>query len=216
VAQKILDTKKIQILAYAESIGEVFAEKFNSGVIEKNPVRCADAAAAKAMEKLILAAQKAGDSVGGVIGITVKNTPAGLGEPVFGKADALLAQALMSIGAVKGIEFGEGFAFAELHGSEANDAFTTKGKRITKKTNLSGGILGGITDGDEIVIRCAVKPTASISKIQETVDIRGKAKKISIVGRHDACIIPRIIPVAEAMVRITLADLLLQSRCNRI
>ena len=216
IAQKILDTEKIKIIAHTEMIGGVFAEKFNPAVIEKNSVRCADSAAAKEMEKVILQAQKLGDSVGGLVGIIVNNVVAGLGEPVFDKAEALLAHALLSIGAVKGIEFGGGFVMSAMRGSETNDEFIKKGKKISKKTNFAGGMLGGITDGSELLIRLAVKPTASIASKQNTVDMSGHSKKIAITGRHDPCIVPRIIPVVEAMVRIVLADLLLRSRSDRI
>ncbi len=216
VAQKILDSKKIEIIAHAESIGCVEAEKFDSKVVEKNSVRCGDFAAAKEMERVILAAKKRGDSVGGVVGIVVRNLPAGLGEPVFEKTEALLAHALLSIGGVRGIEFGVGFAAAKLFGSEMNDEFILRARKIHKKTNRAGGIAGGITDGDEILIRLAVKPTASIALPQKTVDSRGKIRRLEISGRHDPCLVPRVIPVAEAMVRITLADLLLRTRSDRI
>lgn len=216
IAQKILDTKKIKVIAHAEMIGGVFAEKFNPKVIEKNSIRCADSVAAKEMESLILKVKKAGDSVGGLVGVVVKNIPAGLGEPVFDKAEALLSHALTSIGAVKGVEFGGGFAMTSMLGSEVNDEFVKKGNKITKKTNFAGGVLGGITDGSEILIRLAIKPTASINASQNTVDISGKTKKINIGGRHDPCIVPRIIPVVESMVRIVLADLVLRAKSDRI
>lgn len=212
VAEKILAKKKIRVIAHAESIGVVEAEKFDPKVVEKNPVRCGDAAAAKEMEQVILEAKKRGDSVGGTVAIVAKNVPAGLGEPVFDKAEALLAKALMSIGGVKGVEFGVGFAASRLFGSEMNDELVTLSK---KASNRAGGVLGGITDGSDLLIRIAVKPTASISVPQRTVDIHGKAKKISIKGRHDPCIVPRVVPVAEAMVRIVLADLLLKARGDR-
>jgi chorismate synthase len=213
IAKKILVKKKIQVLAHAESIGCVEAETFDPKNIQKNSVRCADSTAAKEMEKVILEAQKRGDSVGGIIGIVVRNVPAGLGEPVFDKTEALLSHALMSIGGVKGIEFGVGFAATKLFGSEMNDEIKSlRGKQ----TNRAGGIAGGITDGDEILIRLAVKPTASISLSQNTVDSKGKAQKIQIRGRHDPCLVPRIIPVAEAMVQLVLADLLLASKNDKI
>lgn len=216
VAQKILDSQKIQVLAYTEAIGGVVAGKFDVREIEKNPVRCPDKATARAMEKLILETQARGDSVGGLIGVTIRNAPAGLGEPVFDKAEALLGQALLSIGAVKAIEFGVGFVASRLQGSQMNDEFANHKGQIIKTTNRAGGILGGITDGDEILIRLAVKPTASIAAMQRTVNLKGQSKQIKIQGRHDPCLVPRIIPVAEAMVRITLADLLLRSKINRL
>ena len=215
IAQKILDTKKIQIIAFTESIGGISAQKFNPAVIEKNLVRCADSAVAKKMEQAILQAKAEGDSLGGLVGIVVKNVPSGLGEPVFDKAESLLAHALMSIGAVKGIEFGGGFALAGMRGSQTNDEFITRDKKVVKKTNFAGGVLGGITDGSEILIRLAVKPTASIVSKQNTIDTTGKSKKITIGGRHDPCIVPRIIPVVESMVRMTLADLLLRTRSDK-
>jgi chorismate synthase len=213
IAKKILAKKKIQVLAHAESIGSVEAEKLDPKAIAKNPVRCGDAAAAKEMEQVILEAKSRGDSVGGTIGIVVKNAPAGLGAPVFDKAEALLARALMSIGGVKGVEFGIGFAATKLFGSEMNDEIKSL---KSKRTNRAGGIAGGITDGDEILIRIAVKPTASIALPQSTVDAKGKTKKIKIRGRHDPCLVPRIVPVAEAMVSLVLADLLLQSKSDKI
>ncbi|MFH1375701.1 MAG: chorismate synthase [Patescibacteria group bacterium] len=213
IAEKVLEKQKVQVIAHTESIGVVEAEKFDPKVVEKNSVRCGDAKAAKEMEQIILEAQKRGDSVGGTVAIVVKNVPAGLGEPVFDKTEALLAQALMSIGGVKGVEFGVGFAASKLFGSEMNDELISLKK---KATNRAGGVLGGITDGSDLLIRIAVKPTASISVSQRTVNVRGKARKISVKGRHDPCIVPRIVPVAEAMVRLVLADLLLRAKGDKI
>lgn len=222
IAKKILQAKKIETIAHAESIGCVEAEKLDPKAIARNSVRCGDTRAAKEMEQVILDARKRGDSVGGVIGIVVKNVPTGLGEPVFDKAEALLARALMSIGGVKGVEFGVGFAAAKLFGSEMNDEIeslksnpSTGSGLLHKRTNRAGGIAGGITDGDDILIRIAVKPTASIALPQRTIDAKGKARKIEVHGRHDPCLVPRIVPVAEAMVNLVLADLLLRSRGDR-
>lgn len=213
VARKIIDSEKIKIIAFAREIAGIAAQKFDAKVIEKNSVRAADLAAAQKMEAAIIAAKKAGDSVGGVIELRIQNVPAGLGNPVFDKISARLGAALLSIGGVKAIEFGVGFAVAKLRGSEMNDEFISLKK---KKTNRGGGIAGGITDGSEIVLRIAVRPTASIALLQKTVDSRGKAQKIQIAGRHDPCLVPRIIPVAEAMVALTLADLLLARRLDRV
>jgi chorismate synthase len=213
IAQKVLDSKKIQVTAFTEAVGGIWGSKIDLKVIEKNPVRAADAKAAKEMEIAILAAKAAGDSLGGVIRLLVQGAPAGLGEPVFDKASAVLGHALLSIGTVKGIEFGAGFTAAALHGSENNDEFLSLKK---KATNHAGGLLGGITDGSEISIRLALKPAASISQTQQTVDLKGKVQKIQIQGRHDPCILPRAVPVVEAMARIALADLLLLARGNRI
>jgi len=159
-----------------------------------------------AIDAEIRAAKNAGDSVGGIAGITATGCPAGLGDPVFLKLDAAIANALMGIGAVKGVEIGEGFAVAGRFGSENNDAMTKDGFA----SNHAGGILGGISSGQDIVVRIAVKPTPSITKTQATRDIHGNVVDISVGGRHDPCILPRIIPVAEAMVALVLADCLLE------
>jgi chorismate synthase len=160
------------------------------------------------MEAEILAAKNAGDSVGGIAEIVAKGCPAGLGDPVFGKLDGLIAGAMMGIGAVKGIEIGDGFLVADRFGSGNNDPMTQDGF----SSNHAGGILGGISSGQDIVVRIAVKPTASIAKTQTTRDIHGNVREISAGGRHDPCIVPRIIPVAEAMLALVLADCLLEQR----
>ena len=159
-----------------------------------------------AIETEILAAKNAGDSVGGIAEIVARGCPAGLGDPVFGKLDALIAGAMMGIGAVKGVEIGDGFSVAGTYGSGNNDAMTEDGFA----TNHAGGILGGISSGQDIVVRIAVKPTPSIAKTQKTRDIHGNVVDISVGGRHDPCIAPRIIPVAEAMLALVLADCLLE------
>jgi chorismate synthase len=159
-----------------------------------------------AMTREIEKARDEGDSVGGIAEVLATGCPAGLGDPVFGKLDALLAHALMGIGAVKGVEIGEGFAAARMKGSTHNDAMTRDGFA----TNHAGGILGGISTGQEIVARIAVKPTSSIAKTQRTIDRRGKEVSISIKGRHDPCIVPRILPVAEAMVTLVIMDAYLE------
>jgi len=206
IAKKILDKKGINVIAYTKQIKEIRAEKIDLSEIEKNDVKCPDKEKASDMERLILYEKERGDSVGGIVEIVVKGAGAGLGDPVFDRLDAELAKALMSIGAVKGVEFGSGFRSTHMFGSENNDEITPKGFR----TNNSGGILGGISTGQDIIIRIGVKPTPSISKEQRTVDIKNKSKKISIKGRHDPCIVPRIVPVAEAMVALVLADRLVK------
>jgi len=165
----------------------------------------------KAIKNEILVAQNNGDSVGGIAEIVAKGCPAGLGDPVFGKLDALIAGAMMGIGAVKGVEIGDGFAVAQKYGSENNDAMTKKGFA----SNHAGGILGGISSGQEIVVRIAVKPTPSIERTQQTRDIHGNVVEISVKGRHDPCIVPRIIPVAEAMLALVLADCWLEQEKYR-
>ena len=165
----------------------------------------------KEIEKTILDAKSGGDSVGGIAEIVAHGCPAGLGDPVFGKLDAAIAGAMMGIGAVKGVEIGDGFAVAGKFGSENNDPITKAGFA----SNHAGGILGGISSGQDIVVRIAVKPTPSIAKTQHTIDIHGNDAEIAIKGRHDPCIVPRIIPVAEAMLALVLIDALLEQEKYR-
>ena len=211
IAKKILATHDIQILGHVVEIGgivakEVGIEELRKNV-DKNAVRCADSEAAGKMEALIKQVKAAGDSVGGIVEVIAFGVPTGLGEPVFDKLDAELAKALMSIGAVKGVEIGAGFAAARMKGSEMNDEFIIKEGRITTRTNNAGGILGGISTGEPVVCRIAVKPTASISKPQRSVDMaKMEEVELKIEGRHDPCICPRIVPVAEAMVALVLVD----------
>jgi chorismate synthase len=161
--------------------------------------------------KVILSAKTAGDSVGGIVQVTATGCPAGLGDPVFGKLDAQIAGALMGIGAVKGVEIGDGFAVAGTFGSKNNDPMTRDGFA----SNHAGGILGGISSGQEIIVRIAVKPTPSIAKKQQTRDSHGNVVEISVGGRHDPCIVPRIVPVAEAMLALVLLDCMLEQEKNR-
>nr|QNO52654.1 chorismate synthase [Methanosarcinales archaeon ANME-1 ERB6] len=211
IARKILVMHDIQILGHVVEIGgivakEVEIEELRKNV-DKNAVRCADSEAAGKMEALIKQVKAAGDSVGGIVEVIAFGVPTGLGEPVFDKLDAELAKALMSIGAVKGVEIGAGFAAARMKGSEMNDEFIIKEGRIRTKTNNAGGILGGISTGAPVVCRIAVKPTASISKPQRSVDMaKMEEVELKIEGRHDPCICPRIVPVAEAMVALVLVD----------
>lgn len=210
IAKKILEKFNIKIIGYTKSVSGIEAKKIDYDEIEKNPVRCPDKNAAKKMLKKIIEAQKIKDSVGGVVEIVIKGCPAGIGEPVFNKLDALLAYAMLSIPSVKAFEIGTGFKCATLPGSEQNDEFyfDRKSKRIRTKTNYAGGVLGGISTGEDIVFRIAVKAPSSIGKEQKTVDVKGKPAYIKISGRHDACICPRIVPVAEAMTAIVLVNML--------
>ena len=211
IAKKILAMHDIQILGHVVEIGgivakEVGIEELKTNV-DKNAVRCADSEAAGKMEALIKQVKAAGDSVGGIVEVIAFGVPTGLGEPVFDKLDAELAKALMSIGAVKGVEIGAGFAAARMKGSEMNDEFIIKEGRISVRTNNAGGILGGISTGAPVVCRIAVKPTASIPKPQRSVDMaKMEGVELKIEGRHDPCICPRIVPVAEAMVALVLVD----------
>jgi chorismate synthase len=212
VAKKILSLEKIKIYAFAAQIGPLRGTKVDFDFIEKNPVRAADPSAAKKMEAYILKAKEEGDSVGGIVEIVVKGMPLGLGEPVFDKLNADLAKAIVSIPTVKGIEFGSGFGVALKKGSEQNDPFTIRAGKISIEKNDAGGISGGISTGEDLVMRVAVKPPSSISKSQKTVTKDKKKVEIQVTGRHDPCIIPRFIPVAESMVALTLTDHLLRYR----
>ena len=215
IAKRLLsEALGVRVAAYTIEIGGIRAVEVALGdvcrakdIIYSNPVRVLDAKAAKAMEDAVKAAKENGDSVGGIIECVALNVPAGLGEPVFDKLTADLAKAVMSIPAVRGVEFGAGFAMARMRGSEANDEIVTSGKKIRTKTNNSGGINGGISNGMPIILRAAVKPTSSIGREQRTVDLKtGKSARISIRGRHDPCVVPRAVPVIEAMVSLVLAD----------
>lgn len=180
--------------------------------VEKTPVRCADLEAAEKMLEKVAALRQEGDSVGGIVEVIVKGVPAGLGDPVFDRLDADLAKALVSIPAVKGFEIGAGFEAARMRGSEMNDSFRMEDGKVTCSSNNAGGILGGISSGLDIVCRVAVKPTPSISKLQQTVDLTTRENaEIAIKGRHDPTIPPRMVPVAEAMVALVLADHMLRS-----
>jgi len=215
IAKKILGMNGIEVLAHVVELGGIRSKNVNVEQIrentEKNPVRCADPDAALQMEAMIHAARGEGDSVGGIVEIIGIGIPAGVGEPVFDKLSAELAKGLMSIGAVKGVEIGAGFKSALMKGSQMNDPikmFEGKPKPIT---NNAGGILGGISNGEPIVCRIAVKPTPSISREQRTVDLRAmKDTRIKITGRHDPSIPPRIVPVAEAMVALVLVDMMMR------
>lgn len=209
VAKKILESQNILVFAYAKQIGNIKGEKIDFDFIEKNSLRAADPKIASQMEKCILEAKNNGDSVGGIVEIIVKNVPVGLGEPVFDKLNANLAKALMSIPATKGVEFGSGFSAATSSGYEQNDPFTFISGKIALTKNDSGGISGGISNGEDIIIRVAVKPTSSISKLQKTVTKDGKLTDLNIQGRHDPCIVPRLVPVAASMAAIVIADHLL-------
>ena len=212
LAKMFLRSMGIDICAYAAEIGGVKAESFDFDVIEQNPARSPDLQAGELMAAKVAEAAANGDSVGGIVGCVVSGVPAGLGEPVFDKLDARLAYAMLGLGGVKGIEFGVGFKAAKLSGSENNDPMSAGFEFVT---NNAGGILGGISTGEEIYFDLAVKPTPSISQEQETVNKAGKNTVVKITGRHDPCIVPRIIPVVEAMTALVLADFVLLQRCAK-
>ena len=219
IAGKVIATVGMEVIAYTQAIGaiEIDRAKIPAGKDLRSKVRenilfCPDLEAAASMVKKLAAVREEGDSLGGVVDIVVWGCPAGLGEPVFDKIDADLAKALMSIGSVKAVEIGEGFAATAMKGSEANDQMSPDGFR----TNHAGGILAGITTGQDIVMRVYCKPIPSIAKTQQTVDYTGVQRSISIQGRHDNCVLPRIVPVCEAMVNIVLADHWLRQRAAKL
>lgn len=212
VAKMVLATMGVSVRACSMMIGGVYAETADWSVVEENIVRSPDLAAAEKMVAAIRAAQADRDSVGGIICCEAHGVPAGWGEPVFDKLDALLAHAILSIGGIKGIEIGAGFEAPKKRGSENNDSILPSGFA----SNHAGGILGGISNGDVITFRAAMKPTSSIAKKQHTIDKEGNATEIEVLGRHDPCLVPRAVPVVEAMTALVLADLALRNRAARI
>ncbi len=206
IAKKLLAARQIQIRAYTTRIGNIACQKYLPDAIEKNAVRACDPDCAADMEKLVLEMAAAGNSVGGIVECRINGVPPGIGEPVFDKLDAELAKAMMSLGGIKGIEFGAGFKAATMTGKEHNDEITCQGF----VTNNAGGILGGISNGAEIVFRVAVKPTSSIALSQHTIDVDGNPVVCETRGRHDPCLCPRVVPVVEAMSAIVLIDLIKQ------
>ena len=216
LARKILASVGAEVFGFAREIGGIEMQTFDRDEIERNIVRCPDPVAAAAMVDAILSAKVQFDSLGGVVEVRGVNVPPGLGEPTFDRLDALIAQAMLSIPATKGVEIGEGFASARSRGSRNNDAFYAEHGRVRTSTNSAGGTLGGISSGEEIIVRVAIKPTSSVAREQETVDINLEPRTILVEGRHDPSVVPRAVPVAEAMLAIVLADLLLQNRAARI
>jgi chorismate synthase len=227
VAKKLLEQVcGTRVLAYVVQVGDVVAnvadpERVALRQIETldeghpNVVRCPDHAAAKRMVRLIERLRKDQDSIGGVAEIVASKVPTGLGEPVFDKLKADLAKALFSLPAVLGVEYGAGFSVARMRGSENNDVFERRGARIRTKTNRHGGMLGGLTTGMPIVLRAAVKPTSSLPRPQQTVDRAGRKRVVRTKGRHDPCLLPRFVPIAEAMVALVLADHWLRRHGNQ-
>lgn len=212
VAKKILALSGIFVSAYTLEIGGIRAQTVDMSVIEQNIVRAPDLKAAEEMIAAIHAAKAESDSLGGIIEVLVHGLPSGLGDPVFDKLEACLAHGIMSIGAFRGIEFGSGFAAAKMKGSQHNDEVLLKDNTMAYRHNYAGGIAGGISNGDPIVFRAAVKPTASIAKSQSTINTQFQSAEITITGRHDPCLVPRAVPVAEAMTALVLVDRLLLQR----
>ena len=216
IARKILASVGCDVYGFVRSIADIEMETFERDQIERNIVRTPDPVAAERMVAAILAAKEDHDSLGGVVEVRAEGVPVGLGEPTFDKLDALIGQAMLSIPAVKGVELGEGFAVTRSRGSAANDAFHVEDGRIRTRSNNAGGTLGGLSSGEEIVVRIAVKPTSSVARVQETVTSSLEPTTIIVEGRHDPSVCPRAVPVAEAMLAILLADLLLLNRSARI
>ena len=211
IAKKILKEQyKTEIFGHTIQIGEIKAKTFTKSQIEKNELRCADKKASKEMQKLVEEIRlKEGDSIGCIIELIIKNPSEGLGEPVFDKLDADLAKAMISIGSVKGFEIGTGFKVATQKGSKNNDQMRAKNNKVEFLSNNAGGILGGISTGQDIIMKLAIKAVPSISQELQTITNKGKNTKIKTLGRHDTCLGPRIIPVAECMAAMTLLDKLL-------
>ena len=218
IAEKFLyQDNGIEIVAWVSSVGTITAGVIDENVItrtevDKTPVRCPSQAEAEQMMQAIMAAKEAKDSLGGIVSCVCRNVPAGLGEPVFDKLEACLAQAMLSIPATKGFEIGSGFGGTRMTGSQHNDPFEKKGVRLGTATNYSGGVQGGISNGEPIFFRVAFKPPATIGKAQNTADFEGKNTILEARGRHDPCVVPRAVPIVESMAALVIADLALQQR----
>lgn len=213
IAKQVIS--EIKITAYTESVGKVglsSGDEIRFSEIENNHVRCPNAVVAQQMEQHILTTKKEGDSIGGVIFCHITNVPTGLGEPVFDKLHAELGKAMLSINAVKGFEYGSGFEGTKMKGSQHNDLFNTD---KTTQTNYSGGIQGGISNGSDIYFRVAFKPVATLMKSQQTIDKKGNKVEMMGKGRHDACVVPRAVPIVEAMAALVLADYYLLQKINQ-
>lgn len=220
LAKLALQQLGISICAYTSQVGGIKLErdyrKYDLTKTETNAVRCPDAEKAAEMEQLISEVKAKGDTIGGIITCVIKGCPAGLGEPEFGKLHAALGSAMLSINAVKGFEYGEGFDGVNALGSEQNDVFTTETGGISTRTNHSGGIQGGISNGEDIYFRVAFKPVATLLMQQNTIDKDGNATTLTARGRHDPCVLPRAVPIVEAMAAMTILDYYLMSRTVRL
>lgn len=219
IAKKYLKQHlNIEILSYVEQVGHITSQidykKVSMEAIESNIVRCPDNQVADKMIDLITSMKKEGDSIGGIIKGVIRNVPAGLGEPVFDKLPADLAKAMLSINAVKGFEIGSGFNGIMMRGSQHNDPFTIENGKLTIKTNHAGGTLGGISTGEDIYFRIAFKPVSTISKSQQTVDLDHQPVQLKATGRHDPCVLPRAVPIVDAMSALVIMDHYLRQRAN--
>ena len=216
IAAKILETLGISFYTYTKSIGSVKIESFDAEEISKNAFYMPDAKAAEAAGAYLEECMKNQDSAGGIIECRIKNVPAGLGNPVFEKLDAVLAEAVMSIGAVKAVEIGDGIQVSAMKGSEDNDGFHMENGQITKNSNHAGGIMGGMSDGSEIILRAAIKPTPSISQPQNTVTDSEEETSLEIHGRHDPVIVPRAVVVVESMCALAIVDALFSNMTSQM
>ena len=215
IAKQIIP--EISFSTYTHSVGDIYIRQeyqdLDLSLIESNPVRCPDPHSAEKMEALIREIRSQGDTIGGIVQCIIKNVPKGLGEPVFNKLHAELGNAMLSINAVKGFEFGSGFKGTEMKGSEHNDLFNRDGSTVT---NLSGGIQGGISNGMDIHFKVAFKPVATIMQKQQTINTKGEQVEMQGKGRHDPCVVPRAVPIVEAMAALVLADFFLQNKTSKI
>lgn len=219
IAKLLLQKEKIEINAYVSQVGDIKTPHYtelNLSNTENNIVRCPDDAIADQMIALIDKVRKEQDTIGGIVTCVIKNAPAGLGEPVFDKLHAELGKAMLSINAVKGFEYGSGFKGTQLRGSEHNDEFYNERGKIKTKTNHSGGVQGGISNGEDIYFNVAFKPVATIMKDQSSVDKKGNETTVSGKGRHDPCVVPRAVPIVEAMAALVIADFLLRGKVSRV
>jgi chorismate synthase len=222
IAKLILKKIGVTLNAYVSQVGEVQLKtpfsKLDFKQIEKNAVRCPDKATAERMQKKIESIRKAGDTIGGIVSCVIQHVPAGLGEPVFDKLHADLGKAMLSINAVKGFEYGSGFSAATLTGSAHNDQFriASKTKKVITLSNNSGGIQGGISNGQDINFRVAFKPVATIMQDQESINLKGEKAKVQGKGRHDPCVVPRAVPIVEAMAALVIVDHLLRSKTVKL
>ncbi|MCM1111060.1 MAG: chorismate synthase, partial [Clostridium sp.] len=214
LARQMLREPGISVLAWTEAIGGISGrvEPTNAAEVDASAVRSPDLERAAAMERAIVEARSAGDTLGGIVACRIAGLPAGLGAPVFDKLSARLAFAMMSIPAARGFEYGDGFAMASMHGSEAIDLFTTADGRTTTATNHSGGIQGGISNGNDIRFRVPFKPVATMMRELPTVDRKGRPASLRPRGRHDVCVVPRAVPVVEAMAWLVVADAVLEQK----
>jgi chorismate synthase len=222
IAEKILREEwGVEIVAWVSSVGSEQASAIDPDTVSRDQVdatlsRCPDQPSAERMEKLVREVLAAKDSIGGVVSCVCRNVPAGWGEPVFDKLEALLAQAMLSLPATKGFEIGSGFAGTQLRGSQHNDPFVQKGARLGTVTNNAGGVLGGISSGEPILFRVAFKPVATIGQPQQTVGFDGKPVTLEAKGRHDPCVVPRAVPIVESMAALVLLDLAMRQKTRSV